>query len=1120
MVNDATRAQNAAADPRISTWLGANAGSGKTRVLTDRVARLLLDGVPPERILCLTYTKAAAMEMQNRLFTRLGQWAMKSDIDLREMLLGIGVEEDTLSVELLNAARTLFARAIEAPGGLKIQTIHSFCASVLRRFPLEAGVSPAFTEIDERAQKRLISDLLDTLADTDHGLSAIQAVAPHLSGDDGLTNLARAVAGRSADLTAPADWNMTCAYLGIPQDLTEAKLIASVFQPGLGQSAARMCRHFDPTPRSSTASVLRVFENVTWDAPRLSDLALLESVLLTGEKSKVPFAPKINKIGNADIRIALGDDLHVLNALIEAVAEVRPLRTGFATAQRTFALHQFATAFLPAYAMAKQTRGWLDFDDLITRMNQLLTDRDVAQWVLFRLDGGIDHILVDEAQDTSPRQWQIVSQLADDFAAGVGARADVQRTIFVVGDKKQSIYSFQGADPSEFDRMRGHFKARLDEINAPFQPDAALIHSFRSAPPILALVDHVAMRLGAPGLGDDITHRAFFGDKPGRVDLWPWIEPVKGSEDPTWDDPQDLVAEDHHSKILAETLAARIADMLATPPEINGRALGAGDILILVRSRSPLFHKIIAALKLAGLPVAGVDRSQLTAPLAVKDLLALCRFLATQEDDLSLAAVLRSPLCNMSEADLYSLAHGREGYLWPALRKRHDDFPNAYGMLSDLISQAEFLQPYDLLERALIRYDGRRNLTARLGAEAEDAIDAILAQAMVYEVSDVPSLTGFIGWLESGEVQVKRDLSQAEGQIRVMTVHGAKGLEAPVVILPDCAMARGSGPGIRLLQPEDGPLLWSPGGSDASDEARALDDARKAREAEEANRLLYVALTRAESWLIIAAAGQLGRAAGGSWYKIVADAMEAMKPEALTIPGLEGNGQRVQTGAWPNAATRTVEVNKVQLPAWADTPAPRPEKDIGVRSPSDLGGAKALPGESDDTDTAMKRGRIAHLFLEHLPLLPLAAWQSASAGIAALDGDISDLDLGPILAEAVATLTTPQLSHVFAQDTLAEVEITGESNTLGGPMFGKIDRLIVTDTHVLAVDFKTNATVPAAPDEVPEGLLRQMGAYAEMLKPIYPHHKIETAILWSRTATLMPLPHDLVSAALDRARGA
>ncbi|MEX3017650.1 double-strand break repair helicase AddA [Gymnodinialimonas hymeniacidonis] len=1119
-MDDATLAQTRAAQPDMSTWLGANAGSGKTRVLTDRVARLLLAGVRPERILCLTYTKAAAMEMQNRLFERLGEWAMKDDAVLRQTLADIGV--DALTDDHLDTARTLFARAIEAPGGLKIQTIHSFCSSVLRRFPLEAQVSPAFIEIDERVQTRLLSNLLDQMAEDDHGRAALGLIAEHLSDDEGAITLARAVAGKAETMTPTACWEDICDWVGIDPGLTETKIISSVLQGDEEDIAQVICTHLDPNTKTHVALSDKL-KAIPWGRPTLETIATLEAIFVYQSGAKMG-EPRIDAIANAKVRSAIGDTMEEVNALAERLAEARTLRTGYLTAIRTNALHRFADVFLPTYASAKQARGWLDFDDLIDKTRALLSDPRVAQWVLFRLDGGIDHILVDEAQDTSPRQWDIVKRLAEDFAAGEGARTDVERTIFVVGDKKQSIYSFQGADPDEFDRMRDYFEARLSAIEAPFQ-DAALIHSFRSAPPILALVDRVATRLGAPGLGQQVQHEAFFSDKPGRVDLWPHIAPAEKVEKPNWDDPQDLVSEDHHSSKLAENVALRIKDMIENPVEYApGKPVTAGDILILVRRRSPLFHKIIAELKARDLPVAGVDRSQLTSPLAVKDLLALCRFLATPEDDLSLACVLRSPLIGLSEAELYELAHGRAGYLWSALRDRKDEFPEAHAILRDLFNQADFLRPYDLLERALIRHDGRRRLIARLGPEAEDAVDAMLAQALSYEASEVPSLTGFVGWLESGDVQVKRDLSQAEGQIRVMTVHGAKGLEAPVVILPDCAEYRGQGGRVRLLSPEGGPVVWSPKSGEESDGVLEAKEAAKIREEEEANRLLYVALTRAESWLIVAAAGKLGseKKPASCWYKIVEDAMQIGGAAPLEVPGLDGHGLRIQTGDWTSVPQPDESHDTgVALPAWVTERVKQPAKDKKARTPSDLGGAKALPGAGDESSVAMRRGSITHLLLEHLPRLPAPAWPAAAPGIAALHAsDVTEAELHPMLDEATRVLTDPGLSHIFAPDTLAEVEITGYSATLDAPMLGIIDRLVVEPHRVMAVDFKTNATVPTSADAVPDGLLRQMGAYAELLQAVYPDREIATAILWSRTGVLMELPHDLVSAALKSARGA
>jgi ATP-dependent helicase/nuclease subunit A len=1126
-MNEASLAQIKAASPATSVWLSANAGSGKTRVLTDRVARLLLQGVRPERILCLTYTKAAAMEMQNRLFKRLGEWAMMPDVTLRAALADIG--EDAIDPDRLGRARTLFARAIEAPGGLKIQTIHSFCAAILRRFPLEAGVSPGFTEIDERVQARLIADLLDDIADG-AGADAIDTVADLLSDDDGLRKLARAVAGAQDALADPWDWPAICDWAGISPDLTEDRIIATALDGGEADLAKALIAHLDPET-TTQAKLIERLDTMPWEAMTLADLAELEAACLTlsGKDEGQPKA-----IANAAVRKAMGPDLvAAYDDLADRVAAARPLRLGLMTARRTDALHRFAGAFLPRYAQAKALRGWLDFDDLIRATRRLLTTQKMAQWVLFRLDGGIDHILVDEAQDTSPAQWEIVKTLAAEFAAGQGARPEIDRTIFVVGDKKQSIYSFQGADPTGFDLMRDHFDARLKDVGLPFAP-GDLLYSFRSSPVILALVDRVANGAAAPGVGPDVLHKAFHETHPGRVDLWPVIPATPARDKVAWDDPQDLVTEDHHSSILANAIATRIAAMIAQGEPITvkreRRAVTAGDILILVQRRSPLFHKIIAALKTAELPVAGVDRAAIAAPLAVKDLIALLRFLSLPEDDLSLATVLRSPICGWDEGALYDLAQPRPqgASLWEVLRKSEDRWPETVAMLRDLRDQADFLRPYDLLERALIEQDARRRLIARLGPEAEDAIAAMLDQALAYEAMEVPSLTGFVGWLEAGEVTVKRDLAKPNGQIRVMTVHGAKGLEAPVVILPDTAIPHhGGGSRIDLLTPDDGPCLW-PKRDSATPALRDALEARATAQAEERNRLLYVAMTRAESWLIVAAAGKVTHKTPDpthSWYATIADAMQTAAASPYAPPELPlAGGLRLQTGDWsPVTAPPAAPPAPVALPDWAMTPAPPARRQDQARRPSDLGGAKIVA----DADTglaeaaALRRGRLIHLLFEHLPPIPPAAWPAAAPAILAREpGGVTLPEATELLEEAARNLADPALAQLFAADTLAEVSLTADSPALHGAMLGVIDRLIVAPTHVLAIDIKTNAVVPDSVAAVPEGLLRQMGAYAAMLGAIYPDRPVETAILWTRAARLMPLPADLVAAALARAGGA
>ncbi|EGJ23020.1 UvrD-like DNA helicase [Cereibacter sphaeroides WS8N] len=1098
--DEASERQVQAADPRASTWLSANAGSGKTRVLTDRVARLLLDGVEPQRILCLTYTKAAASEMQNRLFRRLGEWAMLDDAELRHALDTLGVA--AVGHEVLAQARRLFARAIETPGGLRIQTIHSFCATLLRRFPLEAGVSPQFTELDDRAARLLREEIVEELADR-IAPGVVADLAHAYTGED-FGALAEEVARNAAGLLPPLDAPACRALYGVEGD--EAALLAQVFLGGEEEWMPALIAALEAGSANDqkAAAKLRL---LSFAAPTTATLAGLEGVLLTGASAKEPYTAKLGSFPTKATRGALGPLADRLDALMRRVEAARPVRCCLLAAERARLIHAFAGVFLPLYQARKASRGWLDFDDLIQRAKGLLTDPSVAQWVLFRLDGGIDHILVDEAQDTSPDQWKVIELLAQEFTSGRGAR-EVERTIFVVGDKKQSIYSFQGADVAAFDRMRAEFGERLAGARRRLE-ELDLLHSFRSSPAILRLVDLTFDEPRRQALGGEVRHIAFRGDMPGRAELWPLVEAAEEPEPENWFDPVDLVSDEHHAARLARQVATRIRAMIEAGvqiPQPGGfRPVAAGDFLILVQRRSDIFGEIIRACKEARLPIAGADRLKLGAELAVRDLSALLAFLATPEDDLSLAAVLRSPLFGWSEGELFDLAHGREGYLWRRLYDREAAHPGTVAILRDLRDQADFLRPFDLIERALTRHDGRRRLLARLGEEAEDGIDELLSQALAYERTDVPSLTGFLTWLQTDEVEVKRQMEAAGGRIRVMTVHGSKGLEAPIVILPDTADRK---PRERdeLFTLEGGARVWKTPAAESPPQIAAAREARRARDAAENLRLLYVAMTRAQCWLIAAAAGKLET--GGAWHDLIRQGMEAAGAERRDDGALV-----LDEGLWPPAAPQAsaaAAAARPVLPAWALAPAAEPPAAPEVLSPSALGGAKALPGDAMPTEEALAHGSAVHRLLEHLPLHPPEGWEAAARGL------LPDLpDVAPVLAEARAVLSAEHLAEALVPHALLEVAVTAE--VAGRRLSGTIDRLVVEPDRVLAVDYKTNRVVPDRPEEVPEGILRQMGAYAEALAQIYPGRTIETAILWTQAARLMRLPRDIVRSALVRA---
>ncbi|PVA07645.1 double-strand break repair helicase AddA [Thalassorhabdomicrobium marinisediminis] len=1115
--DDATLRQIEAADPVRSTWLSANAGSGKTRVLTDRVARLLLNGTRPENVLCLTYTKAAASEMQNRLFKRLGEWAMMPDSALRQQLRDLGAEQAT-SGEDLRHARTLFAAALETPGGLKIQTIHSFCAGVLRRFPLEAEVSPQFREMEDRTAQLLREEVLDEMALGEHA-GALAGLAQHYSGGD-LYKILSEISGRKEAFANPPSQAELSDWFDLPPDASPEDAVNIAFcggEDGLADDLADACKALSKTYATFATNL----QSLNLKTPDMETLTGVFSLLLYADKtSKSRNWPQSNHKAAVAGLEHLTDDVH---AWMDRTAEAYDYLRRLKALDKTRALFAFAAPFIRRYETKKLHRAALDFDDLINKARALLQDPAVAQWVLFRLDGGVDHVLVDEAQDTSPAQWEVVRLLTQEFSTGEGAHPDRERTVFVVGDKKQSIYSFQGADPEGFDRMRDHFSGELEKVQKELQ-DKELLYSFRSSEAILSLVDQTFVGEMKEGLGDHIHHKPFKSDMPGRVDLWPVIEKDKSSEGREWDDPVDLEGRTNHNVILAHNIATEIKRMLAeeTLPDTrqadgvwSRRRITPGDILILVQGRTTgVFQHIISVCKAAGLDVAGADQLKLGGELAVKDISAVLQFLALQDDDLSLAAALKSPLFGWTEKQLYDLAQPRRGKqtLWEALRRsgQHED---TLAILYDLRNQADFLRPYDLINRLLIRHGGRHNLLARLGHEAEDGIDALLSQALGYEQSAVPSLTGFLSWLQTEDVTVKRQMDTAGDRIRVMTVHGSKGLEAPIVILPDTA--KRSRDLKSELMTSGGQVFWKPAADDLPNLLAEVKEEMLTAQDRERRRLLYVAMTRAENWLIVAGAGDMGKD-DSPWHRTISNAMDHL--DAVEHSNSVGQIKRFSRHDWdagPLVERSQVDAPQPPTPTFGDTlpafEAPRP-----TRAPSDLGGAKILPDEThtEESEPALAWGRIIHLLLEVLP--PLPAHDRADTGLS-LTRNHPDAGLIPdhaeLVQEALDLIEAPDLSWVFSQG-LAEVPISANLASLGGDrLYGLIDRLIVSEDEVIAVDYKSNRSVPDTPDKTPVGLVRQMAAYRDALRVIYPDRRVRVVLLWTRNGTVS----ELDDAALDHA---
>ncbi|MEM6439564.1 MAG: double-strand break repair helicase AddA [Pseudomonadota bacterium] len=1144
----ATEAQNGAARPDASAWVAANAGSGKTRVLTQRVARLLLARCPPQKILCLTYTRAAAAEMQTRLFDMLGGWAMLDDRALAEALAELG-EPGAPDADRLAEARRLFAAALETPGGLKIQTIHAFCAALLRRFPLEAGAPPGFSELDDRSAARILEALREEAAlaaetGEDPAFDHVAARAADETLDGALHAIAAArrrfAPGMAEALPERFGLDLQAELGTLMRDALGAPW-AEALEPlraALAGSGAN-----DQARAAALAAAMEAMRRDDWEAAGRK----LEEFGLTGTG-----APRSTRSFPANAAKALlPDALARTEALIEAAQAARALRLDHGALHASLDLHALAARVLAGYAAEKAARGALDFEDLIERATALLSESSAAAWALWRLDGGIDHILVDEAQDTSPDQWRVIEALTGEFFAGAGARPR-PRTVFAVGDEKQSIYSFQGADPGEFSAMRERFSGKAEAAQgeeagaaAPFKQHA-LLHSFRSAPAVLRLVDRVFAydNEGLSADGAAPRHLAFHQAAPGLVELWPPLPRREDAPEPPWFEPVDAAAPEAPHVRLAEAVAAHLDDLIreGTPIPDRGapggwRPMRPGDVMILLRRRGRLAPLLISRLKGRGLDVAGADRLDLLQSLAARDCLSLLRATLDREDDLAAAEVLRSPFGGLSEGELEDLAVTRvDEPLLEALARRAEAFPAPATLFADLQRNADFERPFELLQRALVRHDGRAKLRARvsMGPEEEEAVDALLAQCLAYESAETPTLPGFLDWMAAGEsLELKRDMAEAGDAIRVMTVHGAKGLEAPMVVLPDTGPPRAPSPAL-LTDPQTGAALWkAPGLGEAGPLADA-QAAAQAREEEETRRLLYVALTRAESRLLICGYGDDTKDSWtGCWHDAAtggmasAEAVETAPPTALAGEEIDAVLRLADGWTPPQAMGPALEAAEPPPPAAVPAPgsarpdAPRPPRADRRRAASALGGDGAAPARAEtaeggaaplDRDLARRRGDAVHLLLDHLPAAPPPSRREAGARmLAALRPPLAPEVLQGALEEALAALEDPAVADFLGPDALSEAPVS-HAPAPGLRVSGRIDRLIAEPDRVRLLDWKTGP----APEATPEPYLHQMAAYRDALTKLHPGAEIEASLYWTGARRLDRLPAEALDAALAR----
>ncbi len=1128
--------QTLASDPAVSAWVTANAGTGKTHVLVDRILRLMLAGTPPAKILCLTFTKAAAAEMANRLSEVLGQWSVLDDDTLDAHLLAL--TQMAPGPDIRRRARHLFAASLETPGGLNLRTIHSFCESLLGRFPLESGVAPHFSVIDERTAAELMTEARSRLfrRALGHGGEALRealdrvAVLTDETRFDGLlTDLARQRGrlGRLVRAHGSVEAAVAAAgpFLGLaPADSPEAVIAAAGDDDAFDGLGLRLA--VDALHRGSDKDGERGDAIARWlagtPAERAAGFDGYAGTFVTFDgKTRLPHVRKTLITEKAKKATPGADEIMATEA--ERVLAVVQRRRAAMAAEASAAVLRLGAALIEEYSALKEAHAVLDYDDLIGFAQGLLAGQGGASWVHYKLDGGIDHVLVDEAQDTSPDQWAVIDALTAEFFAGEGARPEMNRTLFVVGDEKQSIFSFQGADLETFRAMHDAFRDRARAVDARLWRDVGLGLSFRSTAPILDTVDAVFARAPArDGVIDPDTrldHRLHRTGEAGRVELWPPVEPAEPEEEDPWDAPLDRPAPGSADRILAERIAGRIKRWLDDREELPaaGRPIEAGDVMILVQRRGAFYQHMVRALKQAGIPVAGADRMVLAKQMAVMDLMALARFLLLPGDDLSLAEVLKSPLVGWDDDDLFAVAHGREGSLWQAVQRHPGGrAAEARRRLAAWLSRADNEPPYDFLTRLLGPDGGRRAFLGRLGDDANDAIDEFLNLALLHEREHAPSWQGFLAWVAAGATEVKRDLEQVRNAVRVMTVHGAKGLQANIVVLPDTVRVPGAA-GTGLFWADGGRgqevPLWVPTKDMDVDSTATLRTARGEASQREYRRLLYVAMTRARERLTVCGWRTRRSPREGTWYDAVAPVLaELGVPEPL--PWGEDalrfdrpqEKEVVREPAVPRPAPPP-------LPAWAREPAPaepEPPRPLAPSRPADDEPPVRSPVGIDGGE-GFRRGRLIHRLLQILPEVPAA--DRAAAADAILARPVHGLDAtarAAIAGEALDVIAHPDLADLFGPESLAEAPLAGR---VGDTVISaRVDRLVVGERTVTVVDYKTDRTPPDAAVDVPPVYLRQMAAYRALLVRVFPGRSVRCLLLWTDGPSVTVLPDALLEA--------
>ena len=1128
--------------PERHASVHASAGTGKTWLLVTRLLRLLLDGAAPAGILAVTFTRKAAAEMLQRLNERLAALASGDDVEVDAALAAMGV---TPTAAVRQRARRLYETLLFEPRPPRATTFHAFCQEILQRFPVEAEVPPGFELQDGEAE--LIDAAWDALyaeATQSPDSRLARALEQLFDAIGGLANTRQALdsfLGHRIDWWAytrdrenPLGYAEECARrlfdIDPDADLT-AEFLSAARLGQLREYAALLGRHNVQTYQDHQALI----NAATDGSVALTEcMTQITSVLLiaSGQPRKRASSKTLEKnLGAAGCErlIALHDEL------CTALLETRERQARQASLAFTNAWYRAGQRLIEHYQRIKREQRVLDFADLEWKAYRLLNGSGQAHWVQYKLDARIDHLLVDEFQDTNPTQWRLLLPLLEELAAG---GADRPRSVFLVGDAKQSIYRFRRADARLLDAasiwLEHHLGAERFSLEA----------SRRSAPAIIDCVNR-AFLAGplAATVPDFPQHSTHWQTLWGQVELLPPFAvsspddfPSPGLRNPL-ETPRAGPADDLH-RTEGQAIAMRIRKLVDARtligPADQARHLSYGDILILLRNRTHA-GAYETALREAGIPYLGAARGTLLDNLEIRDMEALLNTLIAPHNDLALAQVLRSPLFSADDEDLVRLAQAA-GHGW--MERLLNIAADADG--SEPLSRAARLLPvwqdlvgrlpvHDLLDRIyhegdiLARFDAAA--TAALKPRVRANLIRFIELALEVDSGRYPSLPHFVARLNDlreRATDAPDDAPPESGtgnRVRFLTIHGAKGLEAPVVFLADC------GADLRDRSAWQALVDW-PAGADRPQSfmlvgrkaerdrvtQQLLDQQRGAELREDAN-LLYVALTRARQLLFVSAAVSDDDADKG-WYGVLRAAWDSGGDTQAGRPFVH------TTGAAP-AGART-ETPEAPPTFQIDPRLCRPIKTASAMirvAPSRIssstprraaGGAGAFidPDATRDPD-GRNRGIGIHRLLEWLSSQPVRTRAQLLAGLAReMQRDPDDPELADWLQEAEAVIRTPELAPLFESANYEAIHIEVPLSYCKDEILvdGIVDRILVTRDQVHVIDYKTHVIDAAQAATIAQGYREQLRLYAEGARRLWPDRILRTSILFTHCRMLVDLP--------------